>query len=61
MKLIIEIEVTNKRADIHGMKEDLAMYCEVYGDMRLVKVEDDSQFQGMQLRIWTGLEEDCPW
>ena len=40
MKLIVSIEITDPRADTLAVKEALAYYCEQYGDIRMVRVEE---------------------
>ena len=44
LKIIIHLEVdfkTNPDAEIIGIKEDFANYCEKFGDVRMVEVEED--------------------
>ena len=40
MKLIVSVEITNSRTDTLAIKEALAYYCEQYGDILLVHVEE---------------------
>lgn len=42
LKIIIHIEA-EPGAEIIGIKEDFAAYCEKFGDVRLIEVEEESQ------------------
>lgn len=46
IKITIHLEVDSKTspdAEIIGIKEDFANYCEKFGDVRMVEVEEDSE------------------
>lgn len=49
--LIITIEVNSRHDHIIGIKEDLAMHLERYGDTRVVSVEEAPQKQMEQMTI----------
>ena len=57
----IVVQVERPGTDLLAVKEALAMYCEQFGDIRLVDVQEEQPPQGRQMKIWTGLEDDCPW
>ena len=52
--LIITIEVNARPGQAIGIKEDLALYLERYGDARVVSVEEAPQRQMEQLTIGGG-------
>ena len=52
--LVITIEVKARPAQAIGIKEDLALYLERYGDARVVSVEETSQGQMEQMTIGGG-------
>lgn len=47
----IRIVVKNPRADILGIKEALAYYCEAYGDIKLISVSEIKEPDG-QMSLW---------
>lgn len=49
--LIITIEVNARSGQAIGIKEDLALYLERYGDARVVSVEEAPQRQMEQMTI----------
>ena len=49
--LIITIEVNARPGQAIGIKEDLALYLERYGDARVVSVEEAPQRQMEQMTI----------
>ena len=53
--LIITIEVNARSGQAIGVKEDLAMFLERYGDARVVSVEEAPQKQLEQMTIGGGL------
>ena len=52
--LIITIEVNARPGQAIGIKEDLALYLERYGDARVVSVEATQQRQMEQMTIGGG-------
>lgn len=52
--LIITIEVNARPGHAIGIKEDLALYLERYGDARVVSVEEAPQRQMEQMTIGGG-------
>ena len=52
--LIITIEVNARTGQAIGIKEDLALYLERYGDARVVSVEEAPQRQMEQMTIGGG-------
>lgn len=52
--LIITIEVNARSGQAIGIKEDLALYLERYGDARVVSVEEAPQGQMEQMTIGGG-------
>lgn len=52
--LIITIEVNARPGQAIGIKEDLALYLERYGDARVVSVEEAPQRQMEQMTIGDG-------
>lgn len=52
--LIITIEVNARSGQAIGIKEDLALYLERYGDARVVSVEKAPQRQMEQMTIGGG-------
>lgn len=52
--LIITIEVNARSGQAIGIKEDLALYLERYGDARVVSVEEAPQRQMEQITIGGG-------
>ena len=52
--LIITIEVNARPGQAIGIKEDLALYLERYGDARVVSVEEAPQRQMEQMTIGGG-------
>ena len=52
--LIITIEVNARPGQAIGIKEDLALYLERYGDARVVSVEETPQRQMEQMTIGGG-------
>ena len=52
--LIITIEVNARSGQALGIKEDLALYLERYGDARVVSVEEAPQRQMEQMTIGGG-------
>ena len=52
--LIITIEVNARSGQTIGIKEDLALYLERYGDARVVSVEEAPQRQMEQMTIGGG-------
>lgn len=53
--LIITIEVNARTGQAIGIKEDLALYLERYGDARVVSVEEAPQRQMEQMTIGGGV------
>lgn len=47
----IRIVVKNPRADILGIKEAMAYYCEAYGDIKLISVSEIKEPDG-QMSLW---------
>ncbi len=43
MKYILTIELDAASSNIIGIKEDLGMYCEKYGDMKLLTVKEKNK------------------
>ncbi len=52
--LIITIQVNARPGQVVGIKEDLAMFLERYGDARVVSVEEAPQKQMEQMMIGGG-------
>lgn len=56
--LIITIEVNARPGQAIGIKEDLALYLERYGDARVVSVEEAPQRQMEQMMIGGGVHRE---
>ena len=56
--LIITIEVNARPGQAIGIKEDLALYLERYGDARVVSVEEAPQRQMEQMTIGGGADHE---
>lgn len=52
MAVKIQILLKDPRADILAIKEALAYYCEAYGDIRLISVEDTETRNIEQESLW---------
>ena len=49
--LILTFQVNNDPGHIQGIKEELAMFLEKWGDVRLIDVREDQRTAPKQLRI----------
>ena len=52
--MILKIEVNAPEYNIIGIKEQLAMLCEKFGDVRVVSVENCERGQVQQMNLWKG-------
>lgn len=49
LRVILEANVPLH--EVEGLKEDIAMYCEKHGDVRIVQIDDDSKKPTEQMRM----------
>lgn len=59
--IVAVIQILDPHPDWQAVKEDLAMYCERFGDLRPVQIREVNRMEKNQMRIRTGLEEDQEW
>ena len=55
---IVTVEVNARPSQAIGIKEDLALYLERYGDARVVSVEEAPQKQMEQMMIGGGVHRE---
>ena len=51
MKVRILMEADVPPYMLEGLKEDIAMYCEKYGDVKIVKIDDKSNKPAEQMKM----------
>ena len=56
--IIVTVEVNARPSQAIGIKEDLALYLERYGDARVVSVEETPQKQMEQMMIGGGVHRE---
>lgn len=49
VRILLEADVPPYLVD--GLKEDMAMYCEKYGDVKIIRIDDGSDKKVEQMKI----------